>query len=512
MLVLEIEYLQGVSYAAKYNRPDEPEWPPHPDRVFMALVDAWGASGRSDAGADALRWLESQGPPEIAAPEASPRSRFKNFVPTSSNEAQGLGYLDASNLLQITQSIVRKERVFPAMALPDDGPTVHMIWRDAAPSAAVRDSLGALAGLVSHVGHSASLTRVYVAAKSDVEPSYVAGKGGGAGGMLLRCPHPGRFEALVSEFSRASSVMIPSWPSAAPTCRYGRPQVEPAEGLMGPGEEWVVLEAVGMVPVLRAFPMVGKAMRDAAMSHAEAAGKPSSGHDPSGPDSPAVASPLTAVHKTISGHDPSGGPLEEPHLAVLPMANVGWGRYSDGELLGVALVLPRASAYGTPERRQLRHAVSRFLDQKYGRGVLRLGRFGTVSLKRSAGGKKSLLPDRYTGVDRTWASVTPVILDKHPKKRHAAEDIVAEGCVRAGLPRPSSVTISRHSSVPGAPPAFVNKNARVSWLPPKPGMFDNRFVCHAVLTFESDVRGPVLVGAGRYYGMGLFLPSREIVA
>lgn len=454
----------------------------------MALVDAWGTAGRSAAGADALRWLESQGPPEIAAPDANPRSRFKNFVPTSSNEAQGLGYLDAGNLLQITQSIVRKDRMFPAVVLPDDSPVVYMIWRDASPAAAVRDSLEALAGLVSHVGHSASLTRVHVTAKADVEPSYVAGKGSPACSILLRCPHPGRFETLVSEFSRAPSVMVPLWPSTAPTLRYGRPHAKPAEGAMCPGEEWVVLAAVGLVPILRAFPIVGKAMRDAIMSHAQ---KP--------------------VHKIISGHAPTGHPLEEPHLAILPMANVGWGNYSDGELLGVALVLPRTSAYGTLERRQLRSAVSRFLDSEQGAGVLRLGKSGTVSLRRStAMTKKSLLADRYTGVDRTWASVTPVVLDKHPKKRHSAEDIVAEGCARAGLPRPSSVTISRHSSVPGAPPAFVNKNARVDWRPPKPGMFDSRFVCHAVLTFETDVRGPVLVGAGRYYGMGLFLPAKVI--
>ena len=488
MLVLEIEYLQHVSYAAKYNSPDEPEWPPHPDRVFMALVDAWGVAGRSAAGADALRWLESQEPPEIAAPDANPRSRFRNFVPTSSNEAQGLGYLDTANLLQITQSIVRKDRRFPAVVLPDDSPVVHMIWRDASPGDAVRDSLESLASLVSHVGHSASLTRVSVATKANVEPNHVACKGGSAGGLLLRCPHPGRFEALVSEFSAAPSVMVPSWPSTAPTYRYGRPLAKPAEGVMGPGEEWVVLAGVGMVPVLRAFPMIGKAMRDAVMSHTP-----------------------EAVHKIISGHVASGRPLEEPHLAILPMANVGWGKYSDGELLGVALVLPRTSTYGTPERRQLRSAVSRFLDSKRGGGVLRLGESGTVSLERSVGvTKKSLSPDRYTAVDRTWASVTPVVLDKHPKKRHTAEDIVAEGCARVGLPVPSSVTISRHSSVTGAPPAFVNKNARADWRPPRPGMFDNRFVCHAVLTFETDVRGPVLVGAGRYYGMGMFLPSKEI--
>lgn len=488
MLVFEIEYLQRVSYAAKYNRPDEPEWPPHPDRVFMALVGAWGSAGCSAAGADALRWLESQGPPEIAAPDANPRSRFKNFVPTSSNEAQGFGYLDATNLLQITQSIVRKERMFPAVVLPDDRPTVHMIWRDVSPSAIVRDSLELLAGLVSHVGHSASLTRVSVASKTDVEPSYVASKDDSASDLLLRCPHPGRLEALVSRFSDATSVMIPSWPSTAPTCRYHRPKSKPAEGAMGPSEEWVVLAATGLVPILRAFPMVGKAMRDTVMSHTQ-----------------------EEVHKIISGHTPNGRPLEEPHLAILPMANVGWGKYSDGELLGLALVLPRASKYGTSERRQLRRAVSQFLDSKQGGGILRLGESGTVSLRRSATiAKKSLLPDRYTEVDRTWASVTPVVLDKHPKKQHTPEDIITESCGRAGLPHPLSVIISRYSEVPGAPPAFVNKNAQVDWRPPKPGMFDNRFVCHAVLTFETDVRGPVLVGAGRYYGMGLFLPAKVI--
>lgn len=457
----------------------------------MALVDAWGVSGRSASGADALRWLESQGPPEIAAPEASPRSSFKNFVPTSSNEAQGLGYLSGDNLLQITQSIVRKERMFPAVVLPDNVPAVHMIWRDASPGPAVLDSLKALAGTVSHVGHSASLTRVSVVATTGAKPTYVASGGSTTGGLLLRCPHPGRFEALVSEFAGAASMMVPSWPRPAPTRRYDRPPGAVADSAMGPAEEWIVLSAAaGLVPVLRAFPVVAKALRSALVLHAQ-----------------------DNVHEIISGRAASGGPLEGPHLAVLPMANVGWGKYSDGGLLGMALVLPRASAYGTPERKQLRQAVSRFLDPNYGGGSLRLGESGTMLLQRDATGtKKSLLPDRYTGVDRTWASVTPIILDRHPKKLQSAESVMADGCVKAGLPRPSSVMISRHSSVPGAPPAFTNKNVRVDWRPPKQGMFDNRFVCHAVLAFETDVRGPVLAGAGRYYGMGMFLPAGEIRA
>lgn len=484
MLVLEIEYLQRVSYAARYNLPGEPEWPPHPDRVFMALVDAWGVSGRSTSGADALRWLESQGPPEIAAPKASRRSAFRNYVPTSSNGAQGLGYLDAGNILDIVQSVVRKDRAFPAFALHGDRPAVLMIWRDASPDAAALESLGHLAGRVSHVGHSASLTRISVSTGTDARPTHVEGGEGGA--TMLRCPHPGRFDTLVSEFDAASPT-IPSWPTTAPTRRYGRPRGAVAEGPMGPGDEWVVLAASGggLVPVIGAFPAVAQALRDAVVSHAEC-----------------------PVHEAVSGRVPGGGPVKGPHLAIVPMANVGWGGYSDGSLLGVALLLPRASSYGTPERRQMRRAVSSFLDPKRGGGSLRLGAFGEMSLRRYVdGAKKSLLPDRYTGVDRTWASATPVVLDRHPKKRHSAADVVADCCVRAGLPRPSSVETSRRSSVPGAPPALVGGGGRKGWLPPRPGALDGRFVCHAVVTFETDVRGPVLVGAGRYYGMGLFLPA-----
>ena len=483
MLVLEIEYLNRVSYAATFNRADESEWPPHPDRVFMALVDAWGTSGRDPSGADALEWLESQDLPEIAAPKAHSRGRFRNFVPTSGNRANGFGYLNDNNILEIVPSIVRKERSFPASVLPDDRPTVHMIWRGAEPSDAVLDALSALARRVPRIGHSASLTRVAVRGTTDLEASHVADE---SGQDLLRCPRPGRFAALVSEFESASDSLVPAWPSTAQTFRYNRPAATAAdESVMGGASEWIVLSAHGdYVPVLEAFPVVAKAMRDAVMSHAS-----------------------QPVHEAISGHGADGSALKGPHLAILPMANVGWrGGHSDGSLMGMALVLPKSSAYGTDERRQLRQSVARFLDTEHGGGRLQMGKYGVMSLRRGGGGKKSLSPDRYTAEGRTWASVTPVVLDHHPKKRHGPEEIVADGCTRAGLPRPSSVSTSRHSPVHGAPSAFVARGRNKGWLPPKRGLFDNSFVCHAVVTFDRAVAGPVIVGAARYYGMGLFMP------
>lgn len=37
-LVLEIEFLAGVSFAAVGPESPVPDWPPQPDRIFSALV------------------------------------------------------------------------------------------------------------------------------------------------------------------------------------------------------------------------------------------------------------------------------------------------------------------------------------------------------------------------------------------------------------------------------------------------------------------------------------------
>ena len=64
--------LRDGRYDAAGIRPDEPEWPPHPARLFCALVASAGAA----ADWAALRWLEEAGPPQVwANPEAAAAAR-----------------------------------------------------------------------------------------------------------------------------------------------------------------------------------------------------------------------------------------------------------------------------------------------------------------------------------------------------------------------------------------------------------------------------------------------------
>jgi len=50
----------------------------------------------------------------------------------------------------------------------------------------------------------------------------------------------------------------------------------------------------------------------------------------------------------------------------------------------------------------------------------------------------------------------------------------------------------------GVPPVRAFQTRRVG-IPP-------RLASHALLVFPEPVRGPVLLGAGRYFGLGLFRP------
>ena len=72
MLALKIEYLTGVCMATRHDDPSRAsaEWPPHPDRLFSALVAAAAhlrdegvpnaKSSIPDTALRALKWLEQQ--------------------------------------------------------------------------------------------------------------------------------------------------------------------------------------------------------------------------------------------------------------------------------------------------------------------------------------------------------------------------------------------------------------------------------------------------------------------
>jgi hypothetical protein len=133
-LVLEIEHLLGVAFAARGTADGAADWPPQPDRVFSALVAAWGARDRQANERSALQWLERQPVPEIAASGGIERTSATVFVPPNDPESGRV-----ANRFVMPGFRPRQPRRFPAYR-PHD-PLVRLVWRDAVTDEATLSAL-----------------------------------------------------------------------------------------------------------------------------------------------------------------------------------------------------------------------------------------------------------------------------------------------------------------------------------------------------------------------------------
>jgi CRISPR-associated protein Csb2 len=172
-------------------------------------------------------------------------------------------------------------------------------------------------------------------------------------------------------------------------------------------------------------------------------------------------------------------------------------RFADGHIMGFALWLPQTPGEVIDS---LETAIAELRSLTMGR----LGRWDVQYISSSASARRTrgLNPYTYTQEHDTWASITPVIFGKFPRKSQIGSGkdggkVFAELCEWIGLPRPVEVRIGPASAFRGVPLA-------AEFIPPE--KFAKRLRTHMWLRFGEPVRGPVLIGAGQYSGFGLCRP------
>lgn len=521
MLALGIRYLNGFFAASEPDARERPEWPPHPARVFMALAAAHFQTGADPRERQALLWLESLSAPKLRAPAAAPRTVVTHYVPV--NDKSGEVTKPPTAIIQSAPQLARdrQPRTFVRAWLEEDA--VYLIWPDVAPGREAVDALRSLCAKVTRIGHSMSLVQMWVASAQEVgEANWVPDEERAE--LHLRVPGPGTLEDLEwcyngGEVEAYAALVVAaedgSDKQAAQAAKKRlkeefrdgpptqlRPQISRYHGYARPGLEDDQPRATGSVfsPHLIVFSLerqssplavlgsqavlqvVGR-WREALVSHC--AGAPE------------------RVRAIISGHRPDGGPLEEPHLALLPLAFVGHAN-ADGHLVGLAAALP--SRLDPEERLQVLRILGRV-------GELRLGSLGVWHLVRDLGDRPlwNLQPGTWTAHPAGathWSTVTPVAFDRHPKEKDPAAyqrevaEMVARACVAIELPRPREVVITPVSAHLGVPPGHAFPR-----LARRDG--NDRRHTHAILIFDEPVRGPMLIGAGRYRGYGVCRPMEQ---
>ncbi|MGQ0734145.1 MAG: type I-G CRISPR-associated protein Csb2 [Acidobacteriota bacterium] len=227
MLVLRVEYLTGVCMATRHNDPtrSSPEWPPHPDRLYSALVAAAAEPGPSEgsnlpaSAREALEWLAGQGAPLLNASTAYRRTT--PAVPMPSNPHEDEVWQKATkNRARMPQKafdlrtllpIHRKKALLPIPAVVPEEPVVYFTWPDAEPGE-YNDTLRSICERVTYLGRSRSLVRLSV---EDQAPpaTHVPDP---IGGVQLRVPpKKGRLAYLIEKHRRDGGK-----PAPAPLLRY----------------------------------------------------------------------------------------------------------------------------------------------------------------------------------------------------------------------------------------------------------------------------------------------------
>lgn len=465
-----------------------PEWPPAPARLFQALVA--GAADRlaEPAVQAAFRWLEALEPPTVVAPRQIEGRSVTYFVPNNDLDAKGG---DPERVPEIRAGKVVRPRFLQA-----DVPFVYLwTFHDGAEHA---DRFTELAGGLYQFGRGDDMAWATAEVLDDAavvsllegtrgvvhRPSAGASMGG------LACPRRGTFDSLERRHARQANrfevqrkggtalrvfVQPPkavfrevSYEGSASRFLY---ELRNAERMTG----------FAAVPPERSHDLI-VALRDAATERLAAA-----------------MGDRETVEAVLVGRRP-GEPervATAQRVRIVPLPSIGHV-HADPSVRRVVVEVPAGGPLGAR-------------DVQWAFSGLELPGFVLV-----AATDRGML-HRYASGSRVWATITPLALPAvrrriDPERRaeeakgaeeRAREEAEAVAAVRqalrhAGVTEPvEAIRVHREPSRPGVP------RAEAFAAPPR---FPKERLWHAEIVFRRPVAGPLVLGDGRFLGLGVMAP------
>lgn len=479
MLAIKVEYLTGVCMATRHDDPSHsrPEWPPHPDRLFSALVAAAGdmsAPSRklSNPAKWALQWLLERGAPQLWVADAHVRSAPDVHMPANPLPDELRGRRGVLGMLPV----YRKKAALPFPAVIPEEPVAWFIW----PHAEVEKHLEALQAIcesVTYLGRSRSLVRVAIVE----EPPRATHVPGSPGHFQLRVPGTDRLAYLIRKYESDGGKPAPCLPR--PYHEIGW-QSQTERVLRTVFDRcWVFKPQSGdpPLPVVSAL-RVTQAFR-AALIAAIDQDQHARGIDPNVPE-------------IVHGHG------RHPHCAYVALPFVDpHQRHADGTIKGLAVLLPHGIATDALST----VAQGLVCLQENGLGIPEIGTWRIEEVPADDPPNTTLNLRTWTSAAILWATVTPMVFGHFPKPSKGGEaKVILDSLRMIGVDpeRVVELAVGRHSPFHGAPPSWCFKARRTPSDTVKPQLW----VRHVTLRFDQPVHGPIVLGSMRYFGLGLMRP------
>lgn len=471
MLVITVTLLHRVIRAASAadlalsGETDLGDWPPSPARLLAALVAADGTRSRcSVTNGSELTLVAGAPPPTIyASPDSlvlrSPLRRRYVVVNGASPGAM-------QDYPGRTGSEIR-----PGVRLSPFDPRVVYAWPDLSATHGEFEGLRARAARVGYLG--CSDTPVHLTVGTELPFGTVtndAWRPAEAGDTDLPVPWPGQLEVLDRIFDEwtAGRPARRSWYPAM-LHRYASPAARPID---------VEPETWGRAITMRLIPSVAGEL---ALRVAETLKRATlDRYDRK------FGEPPPEIH----GHGAPGGSGGYQVAQWLALPDVG-NPHSGGRVHGCAVMLPASI---DPV------VAAQVADALWGSWDLAIPGLPTRVVASASGARVpwAATPGRWRGPARTWTSVYPVVHER--RRRHGPTmDDVSAWCRHAGHPVPIGARLSPVPILPGSPrlrPDQVFRDRDGSRRP----------YSYVTLHFRDPIRGPVVLGRARQFGMGLMAP------
>jgi len=480
-LVVEVGLYQPRWYGAK-------EWPPSPMRLFQALLAGacLGRAGAAEGDLVTLRWLAGLGDPMIAAPPEMVRGA-RHMIFMASNDLDAIG----GQIPRIAEIRESKKVIHPYL-FGRDG-IFLFVWplgtAETGRVAAVAD----LAGSLYQFGRGVDMawsSAALLGAESLAERLRVLGSQvwfPGASGSELRCATEDSLASLQKLHAEAavrsrSGLLQQPGPPTFRLAHFGSPWEQTLYELRRPQNgdgfaSWSAAGTVLLATIVRDA-MVARLRRDGAYADRELE--------------------LFVVGRGAAEADKS------KRIQIIPLPSIG-------------TVQTEASIRRVLVRRPPDCPI-RSDDAAWAFSGVDLGVDHSTGEIRAEGGATLTPADDgamlgHYGVDkpaRVWHSVTAVVLPvrRRPGKASAARRLETEAAaflaVRQALRHVGVVAEVESVRVQKEP--FWSKGERAEAFASAP-RFDAARLWHCRITFARAVPGPLVLGDGRYLGLGLMAPA-----
>lgn len=467
-LCISILYLADTYHGA--------EWPPAPMRLFQALI-AGHNQGRARIEPDerfqtALRWLERLPPPEVRACEASPGSRCRVFVPNNDDDIAMRSWARGRPESPLDRAKRYTEKSRQPWLLEEDR-SVRYLWAVPAGEEAAAQVVAECAARITALGWGLDM----VVAKGELLATETRLPGiayqpcpDQRTGPVLRVPVPGSYE---SAERRYRAFLQSGWHEGGLT--FSKPPLDYGQvGYAREGEQ-----AGPHYASFRLLTLDGRASyrRDARQTVATAAMVRHAVHE-------VLRQELDSDRlQELMGHGRQGG-----QIACLPLPTVGH-LHADGLIRRVLLKAPDAGIL-----RRLMWALDGWELKADGKPV------ALLSLIEERDGVVA----QFTRASEWWETATPVVLpgyDRLGERKHKTGKLIGRALAQSGLEL-TGVREIWYQMAPWQRHGHRAGEYRVAEYMRYPQY-------HVRLRLQNPVKGPLALGAGRYFGLGLMVQSSQ---